>query len=71
MRVMNFRVRDRLRTGLRWSYLFLKYQRTDKSTLTQASSHQIYLTFPAESTFTEDDVTNYFGQYGPVRDVRN
>uniref|UniRef100_A0A0D9VVN3 C3H1-type domain-containing protein n=1 Tax=Leersia perrieri TaxID=77586 RepID=A0A0D9VVN3_9ORYZ len=28
-----------------------------------ASSHQIYLTFPAESTFTEDN-------YGPVRDVR-
>ncbi|KAF0903641.1 hypothetical protein E2562_028344 [Oryza meyeriana var. granulata] len=35
-----------------------------------ASSHQIYLTFPAESTFAEDDVANYFGQYGPVRDVR-
>ncbi|KAJ6848731.1 zinc finger CCCH domain-containing protein 54-like [Iris pallida] len=35
-----------------------------------ASSHQIYLTFPAESTFTEDDVSNYFKQYGPVRDVR-
>jgi hypothetical protein len=26
-----------------------------------ASSHQIYLTFPAESTFAEDDVANYFG----------
>ncbi|KAG8062901.1 hypothetical protein GUJ93_ZPchr0003g17569 [Zizania palustris] len=35
-----------------------------------ASSHQIYLTFPAESTFTDDDVANYFGQYGSVRDVR-
>uniref|UniRef100_A0A0A9GNM1 C3H1-type domain-containing protein n=1 Tax=Arundo donax TaxID=35708 RepID=A0A0A9GNM1_ARUDO len=35
-----------------------------------ASSHQIYLTFPAESIFTEEDVVNYFGQYGPVRDVR-
>ncbi|XP_062211625.1 zinc finger CCCH domain-containing protein 54-like isoform X2 [Phragmites australis] len=35
-----------------------------------ASSHQIYLTFPAESIFTEEDVANYFGQYGPVRDVR-
>uniref|UniRef100_J3MQ09 RRM domain-containing protein n=1 Tax=Oryza brachyantha TaxID=4533 RepID=J3MQ09_ORYBR len=35
-----------------------------------ASAHQIYLTFPAESTFTEDDVANYFGQYGAVRDVR-
>ncbi|XP_066387559.1 zinc finger CCCH domain-containing protein 54-like isoform X1 [Miscanthus floridulus] len=35
-----------------------------------ASSHQIYLTFPAESTFIEEDVATYFGQYGPVRDVR-
>ncbi|KAJ1296566.1 hypothetical protein BS78_01G311100 [Paspalum vaginatum] len=35
-----------------------------------ASSHQIYLTFPADSTFMEEDVANYFGQYGPVRDVR-
>ncbi|CAN6284209.1 unnamed protein product [Urochloa humidicola] len=35
-----------------------------------ASSHQIYLTFPAESKFVEEDVANYFGQYGPVRDVR-
>lgn len=35
-----------------------------------ASSHQIYLTFPAESTFMEEDVATYFGQYGPVRDVR-
>jgi len=35
-----------------------------------ASSHQIYLTFPAESTFQEEDVATYFGQYGPVSDVR-
>ncbi|RCV44160.1 hypothetical protein SETIT_9G351900v2 [Setaria italica] len=35
-----------------------------------ASSHQIYLTFPAESKFVEEDVATYFGQYGPVRDVR-
>ncbi|WOK92397.1 zinc finger CCCH domain-containing protein 18-like [Canna indica] len=35
-----------------------------------SSSHQIYLTFPAESTFTEDDVSNYFKQFGQVRDVR-
>ncbi|KAL6658029.1 hypothetical protein ACP70R_004276 [Stipagrostis hirtigluma subsp. patula] len=35
-----------------------------------ASSHQIYLTFPAESIFSEEDVSKYFGQYGPVRDVR-
>lgn len=34
------------------------------------SSNQIYLTFPAESTFTEEDVANYFKRYGPVCDVR-
>ncbi|KAK1396156.1 zinc finger CCCH domain-containing protein 18-like [Heracleum sosnowskyi] len=33
-------------------------------------SRQIYLTFPAESTFTEQDVSNYFNKYGPVQDVR-
>ncbi|XP_057832171.2 zinc finger CCCH domain-containing protein 18 isoform X1 [Cryptomeria japonica] len=35
-----------------------------------AGSRQIYLTFPAESTFTEEDVSNYFRTYGPVHDVR-
>ncbi|KAG6471641.1 hypothetical protein ZIOFF_069087 [Zingiber officinale] len=35
-----------------------------------SSSHQIYLTFPAESMFSEKDVFNYFDQYGPVHDVR-
>ncbi|RAL38988.1 hypothetical protein DM860_014814 [Cuscuta australis] len=34
------------------------------------SSCQIYLTFPADSTFSEDDVSNYFSLYGPVQDVR-
>lgn len=33
-------------------------------------SRQIYLTFPADSTFREEDVSNYFGMYGPVQDVR-
>uniref|UniRef100_A0A2P2Q336 Uncharacterized protein MANES_03G137900 n=1 Tax=Rhizophora mucronata TaxID=61149 RepID=A0A2P2Q336_RHIMU len=33
-------------------------------------SRQIYLTFPSESTFTEDDVSNYFNTFGPVEDVR-
>ncbi|CAH9103246.1 unnamed protein product [Cuscuta epithymum] len=33
-------------------------------------SRQIYLTFPADSTFSEEDVSNYFGLYGPVQDVR-
>ncbi|XP_055824210.1 zinc finger CCCH domain-containing protein 18-like [Solanum dulcamara] len=35
-----------------------------------AGSRQIYLTFPAESTFSEQDVSNYFSQFGPVQDVR-
>ncbi|XP_076910914.1 zinc finger CCCH domain-containing protein 46-like [Bidens hawaiensis] len=35
-----------------------------------SSSRQIYLTFPADSTFTGDDVTNYFGMFGLVEDVR-
>ena len=26
-----------------------------------ASSHQIYLTLPAESTFFEEDIATYFG----------
>lgn len=34
------------------------------------ASRQIYLTFPAESTFREEDVTNYFSMFGPVQDVR-
>ncbi|KAK9689459.1 hypothetical protein RND81_09G060500 [Saponaria officinalis] len=35
-----------------------------------SGSRQIYMTFPAESTFTEEDVSDYFGQYGNVEDVR-
>ncbi|CAL4897103.1 unnamed protein product [Urochloa decumbens] len=34
------------------------------------AARQIYLTFPADSTFTEKDVSNYFSMYGPVQDVR-
>ncbi|XP_023552014.1 zinc finger CCCH domain-containing protein 53-like isoform X1 [Cucurbita pepo subsp. pepo] len=34
------------------------------------ASRQIYLTFPADSTFKEEDVSNYFSMYGPVQDVR-
>ncbi|CAI6002134.1 unnamed protein product [Closterium sp. NIES-65] len=33
-------------------------------------SRQIYLTFPAESTFTEDDVAAHFSKFGPVHEVR-
>ncbi|XP_027342910.1 zinc finger CCCH domain-containing protein 18-like isoform X2 [Abrus precatorius] len=35
-----------------------------------SASRQIYLTFPADSTFTEDDVANYFSTFGDVEDVR-
>ncbi|KAK4765531.1 hypothetical protein SAY86_026621 [Trapa natans] len=38
--------------------------------LVNPSARQIYLTFPADSTFTEEDVSNYFSIYGPVQDVR-
>ncbi|GER41073.1 RNA-binding (RRM/RBD/RNP motifs) family protein [Striga asiatica] len=33
-------------------------------------SRQIYLTFPADSTFKEEDVSSYFSMFGPVQDVR-
>ncbi|KAK1387025.1 hypothetical protein POM88_015203 [Heracleum sosnowskyi] len=33
-------------------------------------SRHIYLTFPADSTFREEDVSSYFSNYGPVQDVR-
>ncbi|RYR79816.1 hypothetical protein Ahy_A01g004620 [Arachis hypogaea] len=35
-----------------------------------SASRQIYLTFPADSTFTEEDVSNYFNTFGSVEDVR-
>ncbi|CAA0805820.1 Zinc finger CCCH domain-containing protein 46 [Striga hermonthica] len=35
-----------------------------------SSARQIYLTFPADSTFKDDDVSNYFSMFGPVQDVR-
>ncbi|XP_076951742.1 zinc finger CCCH domain-containing protein 53-like [Bidens hawaiensis] len=38
--------------------------------MTNYGSRQIYLTFPADSSFTEEDVSNYFSIYGPVQDVR-
>lgn len=45
-------------------------ERSDIAAGLIAGSRQIYLTFPAESTFTEEDVSNYFRTYGPVQDVR-
>ncbi|KAJ0452002.1 putative RNA recognition motif domain, nucleotide-binding alpha-beta plait domain superfamily [Helianthus annuus] len=35
-----------------------------------SSSRQIYLTFSADSTFKDEDVSNYFSTFGPVQDVR-
>ncbi|GAA0141299.1 RNA metabolism protein [Lithospermum erythrorhizon] len=35
-----------------------------------STSRQIYLTFPADSAFTEEDVSKYFSMYGLVQDVR-
>ncbi|XP_058782211.1 zinc finger CCCH domain-containing protein 18-like isoform X2 [Vicia villosa] len=35
-----------------------------------SASQQLYLTFPADSTFSEDDVSNYFRTFGCVIDVR-
>ncbi|XP_054820090.1 zinc finger CCCH domain-containing protein 18-like isoform X2 [Prosopis cineraria] len=35
-----------------------------------SASRQIYLTFPADCSFTEEDVSNYFKNFGTVEDVR-
>ncbi|KAK4275355.1 hypothetical protein QN277_018451 [Acacia crassicarpa] len=35
-----------------------------------SAARQIYLTFPADCTFTEEDVSNYFKTFGAVEDVR-
>ncbi|KAL1197409.1 Zinc finger CCCH domain-containing protein 55 [Cardamine amara subsp. amara] len=39
----------------------------DKS---NSASKQIYLTFPADSSFTDEDVSTYFSNFGLVQDVR-
>ncbi|XP_043689021.1 zinc finger CCCH domain-containing protein 18-like [Telopea speciosissima] len=50
-------------------YMEYRGERSDPGVIV-AGSRQIYLTFPAESTFTEEDVSNYFKSFGPVQDVR-
>ncbi|KAJ4980767.1 hypothetical protein NE237_031604 [Protea cynaroides] len=50
-------------------YMEYRSERSDPGAIV-AGSRQIYLTFPAESTFTEEDVSNYFTSFGPVQDVR-
>ncbi|KAI3870545.1 hypothetical protein MKX03_022738, partial [Papaver bracteatum] len=51
------------------NYMEYRGEMTDSGG-TAAGSRQIYLTFPADSTFTEEDVSNYFKGFGPVQDVR-
>ncbi|WOL14744.1 zinc finger CCCH domain-containing protein 53-like isoform X2 [Canna indica] len=57
-----------LMLGVDETHKFMGRSRIDL--LGNPGSRQIYLTFPAESTFREDDVSNYFSIYGPVQDVR-
>ncbi|KAM3312119.1 hypothetical protein ACQJBY_032234 [Aegilops geniculata] len=52
----------------RFSHRSLRMDRGDLSI--NHGARQIYLTFPADSTFTEEDVSSYFSMYGPVQDVR-
>ncbi|KAJ1292460.1 hypothetical protein BS78_02G393000 [Paspalum vaginatum] len=47
-----------------------RLDRADLASVINPGSRQIYLTFPADSTFREEDVSNYFSIYGPVHDVR-
>ncbi|XP_010035440.2 zinc finger CCCH domain-containing protein 18 isoform X1 [Eucalyptus grandis] len=49
-------------------YLDYTIERCDPGV--NSGSRQIYLTFPAESVFTEQDVSHYFNNFGPVQDVR-
>ncbi|XP_020588726.1 zinc finger CCCH domain-containing protein 53-like isoform X2 [Phalaenopsis equestris] len=49
---------------------FMCRARPDFTGISNPGSRQIYLTFPADSTFREEDVSNYFSIYGPVQDVR-
>ncbi|KAL0443299.1 UNVERIFIED_CONTAM: Zinc finger CCCH domain-containing protein 18 [Sesamum latifolium] len=50
-------------------FMDIRGERNDPGPIV-SGSRQIYLTFPAESTFTEEDVSNYFSTFGPVQDVR-
>ncbi|MCD7466752.1 hypothetical protein HAX54_003757 [Datura stramonium] len=50
-------------------YMDPHHERSDPGPIV-SGSRQIYLTFPAESTFSEEDVSDYFNTFGPVQDVR-
>ncbi|KAM7273046.1 hypothetical protein ACFE04_027710 [Oxalis oulophora] len=60
---------DNHRSALMMGDEFQKFSRCRPEIMNPAS-RQIYLTFPADSTFSEEDVSNYFSIYGPVQDVR-
>ncbi|KAK8957713.1 Zinc finger CCCH domain-containing protein 53 [Platanthera zijinensis] len=47
-----------------------RLDRCDFAGIVNPCSRQIYLTFPADSAFREEDVSIYFSLYGPVQDVR-
>ncbi|KAM0841434.1 hypothetical protein ACQ4PT_059045 [Festuca glaucescens] len=47
-----------------------RLDRADFASMMNPGSRQIYLTFPADSTFREEDVSGYFSMYGPVHEVR-
>ncbi|KAL8143978.1 hypothetical protein V2J09_017010 [Rumex salicifolius] len=51
-------------------YMEYKNEQTELSGGPNVAARQIYLTFPAESKFTEQEVHNHFNGYGPVEDVR-
>ncbi|KAM0953856.1 putative transcription factor C3H family [Dioscorea sansibarensis] len=56
--------------GSEEAFKFTGRYRSDYAAMASPSARQIYLTFPADSTFKEEDVSNYFSMYGPVQDVR-
>ncbi|KAJ0231210.1 RNA recognition motif domain-containing protein [Hirschfeldia incana] len=62
----SFMMGDELQKLGRW-----RPERIDLSAaMSCPASRQIYLTFPADSRFREEDVSDYFSTFGPVQDVR-
>lgn len=46
--------------GSEEAFKFTGRYRSDYAAMASPSARQIYLTFPADSTFKEEDVSNYF-----------
>ncbi|CAI9769745.1 unnamed protein product [Fraxinus pennsylvanica] len=76
-RCMNFLLQQQLQTESPRAFMGDDMHKFSRSRLERGDfglinpgSRQIYLTFPADSTFKEEDVSNYFSIYGPVQDVR-